>query len=214
MIVITAEEVDAHMPDKDPQVLIVTYPSVYDVNAYIKEEVRVEVSVRSPREPFSKRPIQSLLYTWFPQVAYIESPARVAVVDPKRTCLEKAFLLHEEFMKPDETRIRIRRMSRHFYDLYQLDKFGVADGALHDKDLYTAIVKHRKSYSRLRHVRYETLAHHSISFLPPSKLWPDYKNDYLLMQEQMIYGETVPFDGLMHGLDVLLGKFRINTYHQ
>jgi hypothetical protein len=205
---VTAEEVDAKMPDKDPQVLIVTYPSVYDVNPYLKDEVRVEVSVRSLKEPYAQRTIQSLLYIWFPNEVYAEAPLEIAVVDPRKTCLEKAFLLHEEFKKPDLDKIRIGRMSRHFYDLYQLDRSGIADAALADTSLYAAIIEHRKWYSRLRHIQYETLERNSISFLPPDKLWPEYRNDYLLMQEQMIYGEAVPFENLMDGLDKLLGKFR------
>lgn len=211
IVTVTAEEVDAKMPDKDPQVLIVTYPSVYDVNPYLKDEVRVEVSVRSLKEPYAQRTIQSLLHIWFPNEVYAEAPLEIAVVDPRKTCLEKAFLLHEEFKKPDLDKIRIGRMSRHFYDLYQLDRSGIAEAALADTALYAAIIEHRKWYSRLRHIQYETLERNSISFLPPSKLWSEYRNDYLLMQEQMIYGETVTFEKLMNGLGVLLDKFRANS---
>ena len=91
-----------------------------------------------------------ILYTWFPNEAYVETPMEIAAVDPRKTCLEKAFLLHKEFMKTDMNKIRIERMSRHLYDLYRLDKSGVADAALHDRELYAAIIEHRMQFSRLR----------------------------------------------------------------
>ncbi len=208
MVLVAAEAVDAKMPDKDPQVLLVAYPSLYVADPYLRDEVRVEVSVRSLKEPYGLRPVQSLLYTWFPNEAYEEAPLEIAVVDPRKTFLEKAFLLHEEFLKPDEGKIRTDRMSRHLYDLYRLDGAGVSEAALADGDLYAAIVRHRKWYSRLRHVNYETLESLSISFLPPTGLLPVYKTDYLFMQEQMIYGRAVSFEELMEGMADLLGKFR------
>ncbi|MDR0573322.1 MAG: nucleotidyl transferase AbiEii/AbiGii toxin family protein [Tannerella sp.] len=43
----------------------------------------------------------------------------IPTVIPERTFLEKTFLLHEEFQKPQE-RIRVDRMTRHIYDLEKL----------------------------------------------------------------------------------------------
>jgi hypothetical protein len=42
------------------------------------------------------------LYQYFPNEAYREDPFLVPVVVPRKTFLEKAFLLHEEFSKPDK----------------------------------------------------------------------------------------------------------------
>jgi hypothetical protein len=39
-------------------------------------------------------------------------------------------------------------------------------------------------------------------------LWDVYREEYACMQEQMIYGEAMPFDDLLKGLQTLLGKFR------
>jgi hypothetical protein len=208
MVSISAAEVNEKMPDKDPQILRVGYPSLYDVNPYLKDEVQVEVGVRSLKEPYAQRPVQSILHTWFPNKVYTEAPLEVTVVDPRKTFLEKAFLLHEEFMKLHLGKVRIERMSRHLYDLYQLDGSGVADDALADPGLYRAIVAHRKSYSRLKHFRYETLDRATISFLPPVAIWEEYKKDYAKMQEQMIYGRAVSFEKLIEVLGQLQAKFR------
>jgi len=84
-ITIGAEKVDEKMPDKDPQVLLVGYQSLYEVNHYFKDEVKVEVSVRSLKEPYSFRAIQSILSTFFPNEVYMEAPLDIPVVDPKKT---------------------------------------------------------------------------------------------------------------------------------
>jgi hypothetical protein len=210
-ITVTAEMVNEKMPDKDPQVLLVGYRSLYEVNHYFKDEVKVEVSVRSLKDPYGFRPVQSILSTFFPNDVYMETPLEIPVVDPKKTFLEKAFLLHEEFLKPDLKRIRTGRMSRHLYDLYRLSQAGIADEALTDKVLYAAIIEHRKHYSRLKHVRYETLARGTIFFLPPAELREMYRQDYVVMQDQMIYGRPLPFEELMLGMEELLQKFRKDT---
>jgi hypothetical protein len=208
MVTVMAEAVSAKIPDKDPQILVVSYPSLYEANPYLRDDVKVEVSVRSLKEPYSQRGIQSILYTYFPNDVYAEALFEVAAVDPRKTFLEKAFLLHEEFLKPDMNKMRIERMSRHLYDMYRLGNTQTVDEALADRKLYAAIIDHRKNYSRLSHVSYETLERNTISFLPPVELWEAYRMDYALMQDQMIYGETVSFDQLLEGLRALLGKFR------
>ena len=53
---------------------------------------------------------------------------------PQRTFLEKLFLLHEEFAKP-QADIRVDRMSRHIYDICKMADTPIADQALADKDL-------------------------------------------------------------------------------
>ena len=60
---------------------------------------------------------------------------KVPTVIPERTFLEKLFLLHEEFHRPEEKR-RLNRLSRHIYDIYQLSKSGINEKSFHDKGLY------------------------------------------------------------------------------
>jgi hypothetical protein len=67
--------------------------------------------------------------------------------------LEKIFLLHEEFSKPKE-KIRVERLSRHLYDVYQLSQTKFADIALQDKELYETIVKHRLKFTKVGDVDY------------------------------------------------------------
>ncbi|MBC9913453.1 nucleotidyl transferase AbiEii/AbiGii toxin family protein [Chitinophaga varians] len=128
---------------------------------------------------------------------------------PKKTFLEKAFLLSEEFIKTDIRKIRIERMSRHFYDMIQMDYAGIADEALADTELYTTIQRHRKHYSRLKYMgNYTSLDRQNISFIPPLELLDAYKDDYLYMTDHMLYGQTPDFSVVLDGLTTILEKFR------
>jgi hypothetical protein len=209
-VIIEAEPVPEKMPDTDPQTLHVKYKSLYDPNPYIADEVKIEVSVRSLKTPFTKRPVLSILSEVFPNPAYAETAFEVAVVEPRKTFLEKAFLLHEEFGKPDKSKIRTERMSRHFYDLVAAMQKGIETEALSDHGLYDGIIIHRQQYSRMSWVNYPTLDHSTISFLPPPEVLESFRQDYEVMMEQMIYGEDVPtFDELLEQLKLLQGKFRL-----
>lgn len=209
LILIESEPVPQNRPDTDPQTLHVKYPSLYDPNPYIADEVKIEVSVRSLSTPFTGRPILSILSEVFPNPAYQEAPFNVNIVEPRKTFLEKIFLLHEEFGKPDKTRIRYERMSRHFYDLVMNMDNEVGAAALADHDLYDHLIQHRQGYSRISWIDYASLGHATLSFLPPSEMLELYRNDYTTMQEHMIYQEAPPFDDVVVKLKLLQGRFRL-----
>lgn len=211
MITILAAPVPEDHPDTDPQILFVQYPSLYAPNKYIPDEVKIEVSVRSLRNPFTTVFIQSLLYTHNPNPAYAEIPFPVEV---RKTFLEKIFLLHEEFGKPDRGRIRTQRMSRHLYDLYKMMHTQVGIDALADHELYNHLIQHRQRYMRIGWVDYASLGHETISFLPIEEVIADYRVDYETMREQMIYEEVVPFDDIISALKSLQGRIRIKHEHK
>lgn len=207
-VTVVAEPVPENRPDTDPQTLHVKYTSLYEPNPYIADEVKIEVSVRSLQAPYSQAAIQSILSQENPSDAYAEEPVMIDVVESRKTFLEKVFLLHEEFGKPDATKIRSERMSRHLYDLSSMIDTDSETQALADHTLYDTLIVHRESYQRISWVNYETLGHKTIMFIPPDSVLELYRKDYQTMQEQMIYGETIQFDQLIDRLKALQEKFR------
>ena len=208
MISVEAAPVKSNMPDTDPQTLFVKYPSLFDTNSYLAEQVKIEVSVRSMKEPFSKVKIQSMLSEYFPNEGYPEPPFDVLAVEAQRTFLEKIFLLHEEFLKPNRSKIRSERMSRHLYDLERMMDSDAGIQALSNDKLYRAVIMHRQNYSRLSWVDYTTLERDKVSFLPPKEFMELYEKDYKVMKEEMIYGEAVGFDLLIGRLNILQERIR------
>ena len=210
-ILIEAEPIPENRPDTDPQTLHVKYRPLYDLNPYIADEVKIEVSVRSLKTPFSKAPIQSILSSEGPSDEYPEEPIMIDAVEPHKTLLEKIFLLHEEFGKPDATKIRSERMSRHLYDLSSMIDTEAEAKALSDDQLYHDLIHHRKSYQRIGWVEYETLRYGTISFIPPDTIIDLYRKDYKTMQEEMIYAGASDFDQIIGRLRSLQDKLRAKS---
>ena len=129
------------------------------------------------------------------------------VVTPERTFLEKMFLLHEEFSKPQQE-IRTRRMSRHLYDVVCMMKAGVDNKALDDAELYRSIVEHRRQFINLKGFDYDTLRPEAINIVPSEQVADLWKKDYEQMRLSMIYGDAPSFEEIMEQIGRLQQKVR------
>jgi hypothetical protein len=163
---------------------------------YLKPVVKIELGCRSLIEPFSFRTISSIIDETFPKAAFSALPVEIPTVNPERTLLEKIFLLHEEYQRP-EAKTRVDRMSRHLYDIYQLSFTEFAENALLDRKLYSEIVFHRKSLTRLDGVNYNLHNPATINPIPSPEVIEAWRQDYSIMLEQMIYGDSPGFDEMI-----------------
>src|SRR5258708_2887934 len=193
------------MPDKDPQTLFVRYPSLYDPNLYIAEAVKLEFGVRSLKEPFAEGPIQSIIAEVFPNPSYSETPFSVTAVEPRKTFMEKLFLLHEKFSIVREDVIVHERQSRHLSDLANMTRQGIAQQVFDDQHLYAVLLGHRQHYVRLKNVDYDKMHMSGLRIIPPPAMMEQFRRDYETMQTEMIYGESPDFDDLIDQLKELNG---------
>jgi hypothetical protein len=208
-VLIEAEEVLSTMPDKDPQAIYVRYTSLYDPHPYLADQVKIEFGVRSLKEPFTSIKVHSLLTEFFPNEAYQEIPFEILAVEPRKTLLEKAFLLHEKLSYGFPESLQDDRQSRHLYDLVQLMETEAGTAALNDIDLYNDIVEHRRHYIRLSGVDYDKLLPAHVSFIPLIETLQEFQNDYEEMQASMIYGSSHDFEELIRRIKILNGRFRL-----
>ncbi|WP_036603520.1 nucleotidyl transferase AbiEii/AbiGii toxin family protein [Olivibacter sitiensis] len=208
VVTVAANPVKENLPDTDPQILWINYPSLFDPIGYIMDSVKLEVSARSLNEPSVDRPILSLLGEYMPGYPWSGKHFPVHTVEPKRTFLEKAFLLHEEFLRTTD-KIVHERMSRHLYDLERLMDTEHAKTALTDYQYYTAIVEHRRHLIFKAGVDYDTHNPKTVNFIPPDGVMAAFEKDYALMREQMIYDEnTKDFAAIIERLRQLLEILR------
>jgi hypothetical protein len=199
---VTIDLTEVESPDQDPLNILITYPSVVEKNVYILPQVKLEIGSRSLLEPYTNRQFCSFVGDKFAGQPFADDKITVPCVNPERTYLEKLFLLHEEFKRP-AAEIRIRRMSRHFYDVQKLAKTRFSEIALSDKQLYKSLVEHREHFMRWGGVDYKTHFPPNLNPLPPENLLSDFENDYKTMQVEMIYGESLPFNELMNELKAI-----------
>jgi hypothetical protein len=205
-VTIKYREVPNH--DQDPMVIEVYYPKLTEKDTYLKPGVLVEVGSRSLQEPFTDRSFATMVAENYPGQPYADKPVTIPTVNPERTFLEKIFLLHEEFQKPEDKR-RVEGLSRHLYDIEILSRTEFSETALKDSDLYNTIVAHRSKFSRISGVDFANHRPDKIKFIPPDTVLPDWEADYNGMKENMIYGEALPFSELIEKLKVL--QSRINA---
>ncbi len=97
-------------------------------------------------------------------------------------------------------------MSRHLYDIYKLSKSSFAHQVFSNKELYSEIVKHRLLYTKLGGVDYLLHNPKTINPIPPQKLMAAWKNDYQIMQEQMIHGEPPDFEVMIEAIKTYISK--------
>lgn len=191
----------------DPH-LILNYPSLYEPVAYLPPRVKIELSTRSLMEPFSPRPIQSFIGAQFDDQNFSDAAFDVPTVEPRRTFLEKAFLLHEELLRgPDK--MKVFRMSRHLSDLERLMDTQHATDALENMELYNEIVTHRSVFYKRGFADYASHAPATINFVPPAGMTAAWQADYNQMTETMFYGnEILTYTQLITRLETLRQRFR------
>ena len=193
--------------DQDPLIIEINYPGLSEKSAYIQPHVLIELSSRSLREPFTVKKFNTMVGEHFNEKPFADSAISIPTVNPERTFLEKIFLLHEEFQKPEE-KIHVHRLSRHLYDIEKMMDTEYAEKALADKNLYQHLVEHRRTITPVRGIDYANHMPNKINPIPPKGLFDAWKKDYEQMQQNMIYGESISFEKLLER--ILLLKNRIN----
>lgn len=206
---IEAEPVRPDMPDTDPQALYVNFVSLFDPNPYLPDRVKIEFSVRSLKEPSLMRNMSSLLVTHFPNENYKEENFDILTIQPQRTLIEKMLLLHEEYNRDEKSKMRTERMSRHYYDLFQISRLDFSSQTLRDNDFIEEIVEHRMYYSRLKRFDYGTLKRGNICIIPTADILKALELDYEIMRAEMIYGDPPTFSEIIQAMKVLQDE--INT---
>ena len=195
----------------DPETLYLHYESVLDNSDYVFNTVKIEVGSRSLMEPSEEVLVKSIIGELLPNAEFSDNEFKVKAVLPQRTMLEKAFLLHEMLQSPTTGKV-INRMSRHLYDLEKLMDNSYCKNALNDSNLYHDIVKHREQFTSMAGVDYTTHQPETICFVPPDVVLKNWEKDYQLMQENMIYGDSLSFKELIDRIRELNHRFNSTKF--
>jgi predicted nucleotidyltransferase component of viral defense system len=207
-VLVKYREVENH--DQDPLIIEIRYPTLTKNDNYLNPAVLVEVGSRSLKEPFTHRSFGTIISEVFADMPFADKPISIPVVNPERTFLEKIFLLHEEFQKP-QSKIRVERLSRHLYDIEKLSQTEYAKIALANTELYNTIVKHREKFTPISGIDYANHTPDKIRCIPPDTILKDWQQDYEIMTQTMIYDNPLTFHELIKRLTDL--QKRINEIH-
>ena len=185
------------------------FPEEYQqiTSEYIKPTVMLEVSARSLMEPYTNASVNSMLSDAFPQVSTQLVQTNIRTALPAQTFLEKAFLLHELFST--DRCANANRKSRHLYDLERMMDEAFARKAVSDDALWQSISHHRKHYTSMKGIDYDTDIRKTILLLPPEEYLSAWEQDYNLMRGKMILaGNAIPFATMLERMQELQRRFR------
>ena len=177
---------ETSVSDLDPVTLFVEYESVLQNKLqYIPERVKLEVSCRSLMEPSERVNIRSMIEEAYPEEEFSWPEFEVPTVIPGRTFLEKVFLLHEEFNRPNGC-THVERITRHMYDIVMMMDKPFAAEAMNNTTLYEDIVRHRRKFTAWSGLDYNKHSPQTINFMPPEHIMPILRDDYRSMQDGFI----------------------------
>jgi len=198
---------DFKASNTDPLSLELHYEPLTANISSLQPRVLIEVGARSLMEPSAEREIRSIVSENFTEQEFADKPQLIPTVLPKRTFLEKAFLLHEEFQKPAE-HIKVDRLSRHLYDLDRLAATEHCEEAMTDTELYQSIIEHRQIFNPVKKIDHANHQPGKVNLVPPTDVIKYWETDYSTMQESMIYGDSKSFHELIISMEKLMERFR------
>ena len=196
----------------EPRKIFIHYDSAFanSPGSYMDSRVMLEVGARSLIEPTATSKVRSLIES-NSQLTTTLVDSDVITAVPQKTFLEKAFLLHELFTTGNCD--NANRKSRHLYDLECMMDKDFALNAINDDELWENIRHHREIFTSVRGIDYREDIRSAIMLCPPKNVISNWQSDYLTMQQQMVYGESLPFNKLIARMRELESRFQSKSSH-
>lgn len=184
--------------------LFIEYPGVFEKDAYIRSNIKLEIGAFAEGTPFAPQTIQSYAAQKIP--ALQEKCSDIPTVSVERTFWEKITVLHYLYHLPED-KATPSRHSRHMYDIYMLANSPYKQQILSAKDLLASIIEFDRKFYPKRGVNYDTMTLATLNLLPAEIRQKDLEKDYMQMGD-MIYGDKPDWSQLQTFLSKLEDEIR------
>lgn len=181
--------------DDEPQTICFAYPRVFDNNTIVGI-VRMEIGALSAWTPTQTTTITSYAAEHYPQ-AFKTPSTSVLTVMAERTFWEKVTILHKEAFRTNDK--FPSRYSRHYYDLYCMDKSPIKAMAYTDLLLLERVVAFKARFYPTNTARYDLACPGTMRLMLPKDCVHVLEEDYEHMKN-MIFGEKPSFKEIMDTL--------------
>jgi hypothetical protein len=181
----------------DSQSLLIRYPTATPDDDYVEKVVKIESGAKSALDPNTPKSIRPYCSEDVPDLDLTVS--QVTVVDADRTFWDKVVILHglrRWFEIRGELRGGGHRISRHYYDLYELLRVDLGSNAATDLKLGADCVAHARMF--FDRPDFDLASAHPPTFVltPEGDMYEALKRDYAAMTG-MIFGEAPRFDAVI-----------------
>ena len=203
-------KVELDLDDTSQQSLLLWYPSVLAAtDGYIRPAVKIECGAKSALDPNSAQALRPYIADDLPELDLTVS--NVVTVDAERTFWDKIVILHglrNWFDRRGVLRGGGQRVSRHYYDVYQLLASGTGEAALADAELGHDCVRHARMFFNSPNLSLATASPGTFALTPADPMIADLRRDYAAMSG-MIFGDVPPFDAVVDSIGKL--EVRLNS---
>ncbi|MFY9258995.1 MAG: nucleotidyl transferase AbiEii/AbiGii toxin family protein [Gallionella sp.] len=193
----------------DAQTLLVQYPAVDMPNdSYVRPSVKIEAGAKSALDPHGLTRLQPYLAADIPSLNL--NVENVVTIHAERTFWDKVIILHGQFcwfQNRGELQRNGHRVSRHYYDLYQLMHTPVGQRALADFALAQDCAHHALMFFNRPDYGLNDASHGKFTLAPTPEMAKVLARDYHAMQG-MIFGEVPNFQTILDAMAQL--EQRIN----
>ena len=187
--------------------LFIRYALLNEGTDYVHPEVKLEFGARATGEPNAEKPVVCDAASFVPNVEFPTAVPRV--LDVKRTFWEKATAAHVYCL---QGRLRGARFARHWYDLASLDRTGLAQSALADREIAKSVAAHKGMFFREKDasenwIDYEVAVTGGLQLVPAGDSQDALAVDYARMvEDRLLIEEPEPFDVLMDACQAIADK--------
>jgi len=190
--------------DADGQTLLVRYPTISTYgDDYVKPTVKIEAGAKSALDPHRSAMIQPYVADDMP-TANLEV-AGVVTIDAERTFWDKVVILHGLRRWHDRRgalRQQGHRVSRHYYDIYQLIQSAVGQGTAADHALALDCARHARMFFNSTDLDLLNARPGTFAITPTPLMVNALKRDYQAMRG-MIFGEVPEFADVLNAVEKL-----------
>jgi hypothetical protein len=178
--------------------LFIDYEATAIGSGYVAPSVMLEFGARSTGEPASLREVVCDAAGLIDGLVFPTAHPRV--MHAERTFWEKATAIHVFCL---QERLRGDRFARHWHDVVRLDEAGFADTAIADRELASAVARHKsmffaeKAVDRTQ-IDYAAAIQGGLQLVPIGDGEEALKEDYARMVEDgLLFDDAEPFEALM-----------------
>jgi hypothetical protein len=204
--------VELDLDDASRQSLLVWYPSVLAAtDGYIRPAVKIECGAKSALDPNSAQTIRPYVADELP--AFDLTVSNIVTVDGERTFWDKIVILHglqNWFDRRGALRGGGQRVSRHYYDAYQLLTSGTGEAALADPELGRDCVRHARMFFNSPDLALATANPGTFALVPVADMIGDLRRDYTAMSG-MIFGDVPTFDAVLESIGKIEARLNANS---
>ncbi|NOY41632.1 MAG: nucleotidyl transferase AbiEii/AbiGii toxin family protein [Planctomycetes bacterium] len=196
--------------DPDQQTLLYRYPSAMggNLSPYIAAAVKIELGARSDHFPVEQSTVAPYLSDAIPD-AFSDTRVHVRVLSAARTFWEKATILHMLHHQPEGKRIA-PRMSRHYYDVFQLSNSPIWNQSLDEMHLLKRVAIFKETFFKAAWAKYAEARPGTLKLVPKSQIIDMLARDFVAMQP-MFFREPPPFDQIMARISEVENRINLDA---